>query len=149
VFSRNDRGIRMTGTTDRCRIRGVKALANAVAPLSTTGSLNQIDKDSCDFGQGLSQVVATDANVTLGAFLSATKMIHTGTLTAARDVTLSLTTGAQTGQSFRITRSGGGAFNLNVLNGSGGATIKALATGTWGEFTFNGTAWILTAYGSL
>lgn len=65
-------------------------------------------------------------------------------LTADRTVTLS-TQNARQGQFFHVTRTAGGAFNLNVA----GATTKALATNTWCMFVFNGTSWILMAYGAL
>ncbi|RWN51925.1 hypothetical protein [Mesorhizobium sp.] len=90
------------------------------------------------------QTIATDADFTLTPFSSPTETRHTGTLTADRAVTLS-TTGAFAGMKFRITRTGGGAFNLNVGTGP----LKALATNTWAEFSYNGTAWYLAAYGAL
>lgn len=68
-------------------------------------------------------------------------------LTADRAVTLS-TTGAWNGAKFRIVRGAGatGAFNLNVGTGP----LKALsAAGQWCEVEFYGSAWILTAYGTL
>lgn len=63
-----------------------------------------------------------------------------------RSVTLS-TTGAAAGMRKRVVRTAAstGAFNLNVGTGP----LKALATGQWCEVVFDGTAWQLTAFGSL
>jgi hypothetical protein len=88
--------------------------------------------------------VATDADFTLTPNTSSPYQFHTGTLTADRAVTLS-TSGALAGMSFRITRSGAGAFNLNVGTGP----LKALATGQWAEFVYTGSAWALAQFGSL
>lgn len=93
---------------------------------------------------GRSQTIATNADFTLTPFASPEQTRHTGTLTADRAVTLS-TTGAVVDQKFRITRTGAGAFNLNVGTGP----LKALITNTWAEFVFDGTAWYLAAYGAL
>lgn len=90
------------------------------------------------------QTLATDAAFTLTAPTSPERTLHTGTLTAARAVTLA-TAGATAGDTFRITRTGGGAFNLNV----GVGPLKGLATNTWGEFVYDGAAWYLSAYGAL
>lgn len=67
-------------------------------------------------------------------------------LTADRAVTLS-TTGAVSGAKFRIVRTAAatGAFNLNVGTGP----LKALAAGQWCDVEYTGSAWMLTAFGSL
>lgn len=67
-------------------------------------------------------------------------------IAADRAVTLS-TTGAYNGARFRIVRTAAatGASNLNVGTGP----LKALAVGEWCEVEYNGSAWMLTAYGSL
>jgi hypothetical protein len=97
------------------------------------------------FGTTVSQqTLATDAAFTLTPASSPRFTRHTGTLTAHRAVTLT-TTGAVAGTEFRITRTGGGAFNLNV----GPGPLKALATNTWGSFVFDGTVYNLSAYGAL
>ena len=88
--------------------------------------------------------VASDAAFTLTPLSSAPDQLHTGTLTANRAVTLS-TTNAYSGARFRISRTGGGAFTLDV----GMGPLKALATNTWGEFVYDGAAWRLGAYGAL
>ena len=66
------------------------------------------------------------------------------TLTADRTVTLS-TTGAEIGDKFRITRPAAGAFNLNVGTGP----LKVLPASSWCDVEYNGSAWVLTAYGAL
>lgn len=88
--------------------------------------------------------VSTDADFTLTPLTSAENIRHTGTLTANRAVTLS-TSGAYAGAKFRITRTGAGAFNLNVGTGP----LKALIQNTWAEFTYDGSAWYLSEYGAL
>lgn len=66
---------------------------------------------------------------------------HTGTLTAARACTLG-TSGALTGMRKRLTRTGAGAFNITFAG-------KNIATGQWAEAVYDGTAWYLSAFGSL
>jgi hypothetical protein len=93
---------------------------------------------------GSQQTIATNANFTLTPGTSPHRTLHTGTLTANRAVTLS-TTGALIGLSYRITRTGAGAFDLNV----GSGPLKALATNTWCEVVYDGSAYYLSAYGAL
>lgn len=88
------------------------------------------------------QIIATDADFSLAMLTSQYHTIHTGTLTADRTITPS-TLNAYAGLKWKVTRTGGGAFNLIV----GG--LKNLATNQWCEVTFNGTAYVLTAFGSL
>lgn len=88
--------------------------------------------------------INTDAAASLSVGTDAENIRHTGLLTADRAVTLN-TTNAFAGARFRITRTGGGAFNLNVGTGP----LKALANNTWGEFVYDGSAWYLAAYGAL
>jgi hypothetical protein len=91
-----------------------------------------------------SQTLATDAAFTLVVASSPVQTFHTGTLTADRAVTLSTVT-AYHGARFRISRSGGGAFNLNI----GTTPAKALASGTWCEVVYDGTIWKVSQAGSL
>lgn len=86
-----------------------------------------------------------DAAVTLNWGADGAVQIFGTTLTADRAVTLGTPTGLPEGATFRVTRSAAGAFNLNVGTGP----LKALAASTWCEVTYNGTAWVLTAYGAL
>jgi hypothetical protein len=88
------------------------------------------------------QAVAPDAAFTLTTLTSAERQRHTGTLTANRLVTLS-TTNAYSGSRFHVTRTGAGAFNLEI----GG--LKNLAQNTWCEVVYDGAAWYLAAYGAL
>jgi parallel beta-helix repeat protein len=83
-----------------------------------------------------------DADATLTVGTSSLIKPFTSTLTANRTVTLS-TTGAYDGASFRVFRTGGGAFSLNV----GG--LKSLAQNQWADVTYNGASWVLTATGDL
>ena len=87
-----------------------------------------------------------DADATLTVFSSFTTNLWQSPLTANRTVTLS-TTGAVNGAKFRISRTAGatGAFTLNV----GVGPMKALAAGQWCDVEYTGSAWALTAFGSL
>lgn len=70
-------------------------------------------------------------------------------LTADRTVTLNSATAVK-GHRARVTRTGAGAFNLNVVNGPNSAVLKVLATAnTWADFDFDGTNWVPTASGML
>lgn len=62
------------------------------------------------------------------------------TLTADRAITLS---GGFKGAKFRITRSAAGAFNIDV----GG--VKNLAATEWCDVEYDGSSWVLTAFGNL
>lgn len=88
-----------------------------------------------------------DAAATLTYLSSVPTQVWNTPLTVDRAVTLS-TTGAINGAKFHIVRTAAatGAFNLNVGTGP----LKALATaGTWCDVEYDGSAWILTAYGAL
>lgn len=88
-----------------------------------------------------------DAAATLAVGSSETVSVWNTPLTADRAVTLN-TYGAKNGDRLRIVRASAatGAFNLNVGTGP----LKAMGTaGSFCEVDYNGTAWILTAYGAL
>jgi hypothetical protein len=85
-----------------------------------------------------------DADKTLQTRVNEETQIWTTTLTADRTVTLSAT-GGYAGAKFRIARPAAGAFNLNV----GSGPLKALPAGSWCDVEYNGSAWVLTAYGAL
>lgn len=89
------------------------------------------------------QIVNSDADFTLTSGGASSQIIHTGTLTAGRTVTLS-TTNAKDGDEFTISRTGGGAFNLTA----GG---KAIATNQWAQFKYDkpNTTWRLVGSGAL
>lgn len=88
------------------------------------------------------QILSTDADATIAAN-GPHEVRHTGTLTAGRTLSLSTGSGLLAGHRRRVTRTGGGAFNLSV-NG-----LKNLATNTWCEVVYDGAAWYLAAYGAL
>lgn len=88
--------------------------------------------------------VSSDAAFSLQHLVNAVNIRHTGTLTANRAVTLS-TTGARAGARFKITRTGSGAFNLQIGTGP----LKNLIQNTWCEVVFDGSAWYLAQYGAL
>lgn len=86
-----------------------------------------------------------DAAATLSVGVSSTTQVWATALTADRSVTLN-TFGAKNGDRFRILRksSATGAFNLNV----GAGPLKAMGTaGSFADVEFDGSAWVLTAYG--
>lgn len=85
-----------------------------------------------------------DTSQTLTAGVDETTQRWATTLTANRTVTLS-TTGAINGDRFRVVRTGLGAFTLDV----GGLKTIPSATAGWVDVDFNGTAWVLTGYGTL
>lgn len=92
-----------------------------------------------------------DADVTLTPETDHVVQRFSTVLTADRNVTLAAPPNANTfGYVYRIFRSGGGAFNLNVKNLVGGATLKSLAAGTWADFEYDTTGnWVQTAAGAL
>lgn len=83
-----------------------------------------------------------DATLTVGS--SFPTNIWRSPLTANRTITLS-TTNAFSGAKFRINRTTGatGAFALDV----GG--LKSLSAGQWCDVEWDGSAWVVTAFGSL
>lgn len=97
--------------------------------------------------------VATDADFThySGGSVNPTDCYiirHGGTLTAARTITLS-DSNVDHGNTFKIVRTGGGAFNLNINTGNG-TLMKALNTNQYAEFAFDvGGEWQEIAFGTL
>lgn len=90
---------------------------------------------------------AGDANFTVTAGTSTT-IIYSTPITALRSVSLISSSAVQNGDSARIVRTAActGAFNINVGTGP----LKALtAAGQWCDVQYNGTAWVLTASGTL
>lgn len=88
------------------------------------------------------ETVSSDADFTLTWGSNSETIRHTGTLTADRAVTLS-TTGAIKGARWRVTRTGSGAFNLNIGTGP----LKELRQNMWAEFVYDGSAWYLAEHG--
>lgn len=90
-----------------------------------------------------------DAAVTLTPETDHEEQIFSTALTADRDCVLAAPAVAANGYRFCITR-GAGAFNLNVKNlTSGGTLLKAMPADSSATFFYNGTNWILRAYGLL
>lgn len=85
-----------------------------------------------------------DSDTTLTVGSSAPIQQYATTLTANRTVTLA-TTGAINGDKFRVVRTGLGAYTIDV----GGLKTLPSATAAWCDVSYDGSAWILTAYGTL
>lgn len=101
---------------------------------STSGAIPVVAVSATRGDTSQTIVVGTDPSVQLWAT----------TLTANRTVTLS-TTGAVNGSTFRVVRTGLGAFTLSV----GGLKTIPSATAAFVDVTYNGSAWVLTGYGLL
>jgi Right handed beta helix region len=84
-------------------------------------------------------------SITLTPGVSAKVAVFNVALTVNRTVTLS-TTNAQKGDQFRITRTAAatGAFNIDV-----GGLKTLTAVSQWCDVMYDGSAWVLTAYGTL
>lgn len=89
-----------------------------------------------------STTVNTDADFTVIVGTSSRHQQHTGTLTANRTVTLSVS-GVTVGDDFTFARVGAGAFNLSI----GG--LKNLVQNTWCKVKYTAAGWTLIAYGAL
>ena len=90
---------------------------------------------------------AGDANFTVAAGTSTT-IIYNTPITALRSVVLTTGSSTQNGDSARIVRTAActGAFSINIGTGP----LKALTSaGQWCDVQYNGTAWVLTASGTL
>lgn len=108
------------------------------------GGISEVRSDGTNWkrvSRGGQETINSNAAFSLIPLTNAEEQKHTGTLTADRALTLS-TTGAYAGARFRLTRTGGGAFNITHA-------LKNLATNTWAEFIYDGSAWYLAAYGAL
>lgn len=88
--------------------------------------------------------IGTDANATLTPFSTGERIKHSGTLTADRTLSLSTTNAVAGVTRFIITRTGSGAFNLVI-----GTTGKNLATSTWCEAMYDGSAYYIARSGSI
>lgn len=98
-------------------------------------------------GVGVGSTSMTNADVAINALSNSMQQFDLATLTADRKCTLNVL-GIFAGCRFRISRTGGGAFNRNVWNSTANL-IKPLATGQWGDFIYDGTNWMLAAFGPL
>lgn len=128
------------------RVQGYDADLAAIAALTTTaygrGLLTLAGAPALQAALSGHRLISTDAGGSLTVGTDPWRVRHTGTLTADRTITLN-TAGAVAGATFRITRTGGGAFNLSI----GG--LKNLATNTWAAVVYDGAAWYLAEYGAL
>lgn len=132
-----------SGTINNCTFSGnaQKGFTNAV---TVSGAVSFV-KDVLDTYLGAT--LPGNNNLTLTSGVSARVVIYDTPITTTRTVGLS-TTNAEKGAAFRITRTANctGAFNINVGTGP----LKSLtAAGQWCDVTFDGSAWFLTASGSL
>lgn len=124
------------------------ALAGAVGKIQAFtdngGSLNRHNGTAwVNSNNPTVQTIGSNAAFTITPNSSGQETLHTGTLTANRAVTLAA---SQPGDWCRITRTGAGAFTLDVGTGP----LKSLATNTWGIFITNAAgAWYLASYGTL
>jgi hypothetical protein len=152
-----DRGIYFATSTSDCLVDGADgytAGSTNSKTFSTSGNytnriINSKVKDGTWSPTLTSEGITgynTNGNsaATLTATVSPITQSWITTLTADKAVTLS-TTGAATGSRFRISRPAGGAFNLNVGTGP----LKALPANSWCEVIYNGSAWVLSQYGTL
>jgi hypothetical protein len=92
--------------------------------------------------QSGTQTINSNADLALTVLTNAEEQRHVGTLTANRTITLA-STNAYSGARFRVTRTGGGAFNLSL------AGLKTIVTNSWAEVIHDGGGWYLAAYGTL
>lgn len=125
-----------SGTVEN--VKGVITYVDGTANLRSTGNLKDIPAHTWTGGN------RGDASVTLTHANDPPIQIFSSALTANRTVTLS-TTQAVRGAQFKVVRSGLGAFTLDV----GGLKTIPSATAAFVEVTYNGSAWVLTGYGTL
>lgn len=127
--------------------------SSVIVPQNAVATLKRADLDGAWTLVGLSSLpnsVSADkgnAGATLTVGSSEQTNVWNTAITADRAVTLS-TTGAYNGAKFRIVRTANatGSFNLNVGTGP----LKAMGTaGSFCEVEYDGSAWVLTAYGTL
>lgn len=125
----------------RALVAGQSIVAQTSAYMLGENSVNA--NNNAGFGEY--QEITTDAGGAFGPNVTPYLTRHSGTLTAARPISLS-TSGAVKGKTkYKVVRTGGGAFALNVGTGP----LKALNTGEWAEFTFDGTAYYVSEFGTL
>lgn len=106
----------------------------------------EIESPLASVNDGDTVTVRGDEGVSLVAGTDTKTQVFNTPLTAVRAVDLSATR-TYNGASFKIVRTAAatGSDPLNVGTGP----LKALAVGEWCEVTHNGSAWVLTAFGTL
>jgi len=137
-----------TGTLDPVRIDR-NQVANGGTPIiarstdAGTGNIGAIGLKDVSGDRG-------DANVTIFATVNEPIQYFSTALTANRTCTITNTSNATVGTRFRIVRTGLGAFTLTVQD-STPTTIKVIpnATAAFVEAVWNGSNWVLAAYGTL
>lgn len=161
----NVQGLRYIGTNTDATFGVVILSSNTSSDLATSGSPTGFFVEKLSYGilsgsapntfvgyqaastdrKGIfTQTVASGA-VSLAVRTDYSTQLFNTILTADITITPS-TTGAVAGNEFRIIRGAlaTGAFNLNI------GALKALAAaGTWADIKYSGTAWVLSASGSL
>lgn len=140
-------GFRFDGTNAYVELNSCDLSGSLNGPIQFVGTVTELrhnnNKGLLD-GRDVGGLIL-NADVTVNWATWATTQSSTTTLTADR--VLTLVAGTHNGMTFKIIRSSAGAFNLNVTWNA--VVIKAMATGTWAEFIWNGTAWIVAASGTL
>ena len=91
--------------------------------------------------------ISGDATTNITWTTTGQVVFDTATLTADRIRRL-INTGIPTDAVIRVTRTGSGAFNCVVWDGTVGI-LKNLAVNQWADFIYDGTNWRLSAFGSL
>jgi hypothetical protein len=138
VFSGTSGDIRVSDSTWVGLHLDKNKLVNGTLSLSGNPTFKFDDYPSISADKG-------NAGATLTVGSSPDTNLWATPITADRAVALSVD--AKAGAKFRIVRaaSATGAYNLNVGTGP----LKALAAGQWCVVEFDGSAWVLTAYGTL
>lgn len=118
--------------------------SGAISSYPINGTVGRTNSVRTNWSEAVKDDVGNSA-ATLVAGRDPQVQVWNTPLTADRAVTLDASHAIPS--TFRIVRTAAatGAFNLNVGTGP----LKALAAGQWCDVTFNGSAWVLSGYGSL
>ncbi|WP_458763659.1 hypothetical protein [Cupriavidus basilensis] len=127
---------------------GTSATNAANSATAAAGSATSAGTSAANAAASAAAVAPTitkpgDAAVTTGRVVN-TVLIYDAPLTATRTVTLNATNPVA-GDTVRLTRTAAATGAFNVALG----TLKSLTAGQWAHATYDGAAWVLTAYGSL
>jgi hypothetical protein len=138
-----------TWTAPSCNLKAGSEIFDETKAVTIYTTVDGVSKISASLPRERAYVgISTDVDFTIDPFVTATKILHAGTLTANRIVTFPTVnmTADHAGLTYRVTRIGGGAFTLTV-GGAGGT--RALTTGQWADVTWHGSVWYVSASGSL
>lgn len=126
---------------------------NSATAAATSATNASNAKTAAETARDLAQGYATsitptvakpgDAAVTMGRVVNAV-VIYAVPITANRAVTLN-TTDPETGDAVRVVRSAGATGGFTVGLGA----LKTLTAGQFAEAVYDGSAWVLTSFGSL